>query len=132
MEFSCTLLWILGGWGIFVFFYLCCQDTYGSNFIAFLGKKKKSLQRLQLVQNAAARILTHMRQMQMQSVTPVLKELHWAPLLKKKIKLFLKPRQRCIIWDLRVCWSCCLRRARKPVCWLFTTPLKTDLQRRYG
>lgn len=30
------------GWlGYFWFFYLCCQDTYGSNFIAFLEKKKK-------------------------------------------------------------------------------------------
>lgn len=90
-------------------FYLCCQDTHSNNFIAFLKrkkrkKKKKSLQRLQLMQNAAARILTHMRQMQIQSVTPVLTELHWAPLLKKKIRLILKLQQLCAMWDC-ICWS---------------------------
>jgi len=51
------------------------------------------------MQYAAARILTHMRQMQIQSVTPVLTELHWAPLLKKKIRLILKLQQLCATWD---------------------------------
>lgn len=53
-----------------------------ANWITIL--KNKNLQPLQLMQNIAAKILTHMRQMQMLSVTPVLKELHWTPLSKRK------------------------------------------------
>ena len=99
-------------------FYLCCQDTDSNNFIAFLQKGKKSLLRLQLMQNAAARILTHMRQMQIQSVTPVLTELHWALLLKKKIRLVLKLQQLCAMWDC-ICWSSVLWWAQKPAWQLF-------------
>lgn len=116
--------------------YLCCQDTYSYNFIGFLKRKKKikkkkkksSLQRLQLMQNAAARILTHMRQMQIQSVTPGLTELHWAPLLKKKIRLILKLQQLCAMWDC-VCWSSVLWQAQKLAWQLFQIHLQLIYRR---
>lgn len=54
-----------------------------ATLIAFVGRKK-NLQPLHLAQYTAAKILTHMRQRQMQSVTPVLKELHWTLLSKRK------------------------------------------------
>lgn len=75
------------------------------------------------MQNAAARILTHMRQMPIQSVTPGLTELHWAPLLKKKIRLILKLQQLCAMWDC-VCWSSVLWQAQKLAWQLFQIHLQ--------
>lgn len=93
--------------------YHCCQDMYSSNFIAFL-KRKKNLQPLQLMQNAAAKILTHMRQMQMLSVTPVLKELHWTPLSKRKNQTDFKLKQWwCTNNSVCICWSSCAEKDQR-------------------
>ena len=43
----------------------------------FTGLNKKSIRQLQLIQNAAARVLTNTRKMD--HVTPVLRSLHWLP-----------------------------------------------------
>ncbi len=49
-------------------------DTYNS---LYYGVQDKSLDRLQLIQNAAARLLTGTRKNE--HITPVLRELHWLP-----------------------------------------------------
>lgn len=86
-----------------------------------LPEKKKNLQPLQLMQNAAAKILTHMRQMQMLSVTPVLKELHWTPLSKRKNQTDFKLKQWCCAnISVCICWSYCAEKDQrlnyKPCC----------------
>ncbi|XP_049912490.1 3-oxo-5-alpha-steroid 4-dehydrogenase 2-like, partial [Epinephelus moara] len=43
----------------------------------FTGLSKKSIRQLQLVQNAAARVLTNTKRVE--HITPVLKSLHWLP-----------------------------------------------------
>ena len=47
----------------------------------FTGLGKKSIRQLQLIQNAAARVLTNTRKMD--HITPVLKSLHWLPVGKR-------------------------------------------------
>ena len=43
----------------------------------FAGLPKQSVGRLQLIQNAAARVLTRTRKFE--HITPILKSLHWLP-----------------------------------------------------
>lgn len=47
----------------------------------FTGLDKKSVRKLQLVQNAAARVLTNTRKLD--HITPVLKSLHWLPVSQR-------------------------------------------------
>lgn len=47
----------------------------------FTGLNKKSIKQLQLIQNAAARVLTNTKKMD--HITPVLKSLHWLPVCKR-------------------------------------------------
>ncbi|XP_076607191.1 uncharacterized protein LOC143333136 [Chaetodon auriga] len=47
----------------------------------FTGLNKKSIRQLQLIQNAAARVLTNTRKMD--HITPVLRSLHWLPVSQR-------------------------------------------------
>lgn len=47
----------------------------------FTGLTKKSIRQLQLIQNAAARVLTNSRKMD--HITPVLRSLHWLPVCQR-------------------------------------------------
>ena len=47
----------------------------------FTGLSKKSIRQLQLIQNAAARVLTNTRKMD--HITPVLRSLHWLPVSQR-------------------------------------------------
>ncbi|XP_059207040.1 uncharacterized protein LOC131986205 [Centropristis striata] len=47
----------------------------------FTGLNKKSIRQLQLIQNAAARVLTNTRKLD--HITPVLKSLHWLPVSQR-------------------------------------------------
>ena len=47
----------------------------------FTGLTKKSIRQLQLIQNAAARVLTNTKKIE--HITPVLKSLHWLPVYQR-------------------------------------------------
>lgn len=63
----------------FVHAYIFSRLDYCNGI--FTGLNKKSIKQLQLIQNAAARVLTNTKKMD--HITPVLKSLHWLPVCKR-------------------------------------------------
>ena len=63
-----------------------CSRIDGNNSLHY-GLPNNQLQRLQRIQNAAARVLTFRKKFE--HITPVLKELHWLPFkYRVKFKIF--------------------------------------------